>query len=243
MTKLIEAAAMLLGGLSLFAVSFVGFSVVSGTPLRDVAVVGKLLDHEPLEEAPAGAAALETLPASRRTERQVIESSLGTLGTWSLPAPFTQEELRALADELQARLKTLDVRETQLDQRERDLESRDGEIAERYSTLEDMRKDLEAFKAELILREQEVRRDEGAREERESARWSGVARVIAGLEDEAAGRRLAAYGPEEAASILLAMDEARATEVLNQLEGERWKAFVNAYTEARARAGVPAGKR
>lgn len=243
MTKIIETAAMALGGLSLFAVSFVGFSVFSGRPLRDVALIGGLLPPADEAEAtpPAGGPQSSEPPAQdARTERQVVEASLGTLGAWSLPSPFTPNELRTLTEELKARLARLDLRQAELERASAELEADREVIAERFGALEEMRKDLEAFKAELILREQEVLRDEGAARERENERWTSVARVLSGLEDEAAGRRLASFTPEEGAQILLGMEETRAAELLNQLEGKLWKDFVGAYTEARAlRSGRP----
>lgn len=238
MTKIIETTAMVLGGLSLFAVSFVGFSVFSGRPLREMALVGSLLPPEDEAESTAiagGQEPVESAPREARTERQVVEASLGALSAWSLPSPFTPNELRTLSEELKAKLARLDLREAELERTAAELEADRDVIAERYEALEEMRKDLEAFKAELILREQEVRRDEGAAEERENERWTSVARVLSGLEDELAGRRLASFTPEEGAQILLGMDDTRATELLNQLEGKLWKDFVGAYTEAQAK--------
>lgn len=236
MTKLIETAAMVLGGLSLFAVSFVAFTVVSGGPLEDVAVIGKFFasseeDSDSDEPAPT----TETPQEKPKTNTEVVEASLGSIGVWSLPSPFTQTELRTLTDELKGKLQQLDLREADLERREKDLASDQEIVTERFTSLETMRKDLEAFKAELMLREQEVIRDEGAAEERENARWADVARVIAGLEDEVAGRRLISFPAEEAATILLAMEPERAAELLNQLEGDDWKSYVEAYTDARAK--------
>lgn len=239
MTKLIETAAMVLGGLSLFAVSFVAFTVVSGVPLDDVAILGKLLP-EPEEHAPAPEEPTKT-PERQRSNTAVVEASIGSIGAWSLPSPFTQSELRELAEELKAKLREIDLREAELDQRQKDVDAQLEVVAERFRALEEMRSDLEAFKAELLLREQEVLRDEAAAHERESARWGDVALVVAGLEDDEAGKRLTSFPPEDAARILLAMQPERAAELLNQLEGDDWKAYVEAYTEARARLRAGSG--
>ena len=237
MTKIIEIAAMILGGLSLLAVSFVGFTVVSGSPLHEMAVIGKYFASEETEDdsaAPANSEPEE--PEKPKTNTEVVETSLGSMGAWSLPSPFTQNELQSLTDELKTKLQRLDLLEAELQQREQQVEEDREVIAERFAALEDMRKDLEAFKAELSLREQEVLRDESAAQEQETARWQDVANVVAALEDDAAGRRLMSFPPEDAASILLAMDAERAAELLNLLDGDSWKDYVEAYTDARAKA-------
>ena len=243
MSKIIEIVAMLLGGLSLLAVSFVGFSVLSGAPLQDVAVIGGMFATEDEDGAKSnGSDAAPATPPEpeKRSNTEVVEASIGSMGAWSLPSPFTQTELKSLADEMKGKLRRLDLREAELDQREKEVLADQELIAERFESLETMRKELEAFKAELTLREQEVLRDESAAQEEETARWGDVARVIAALEDEAAGLRLASFPPDDAASILVAMDPERAAELLNQLEGDRWKDYVEAYTEKRVKARLGA---
>lgn len=241
MSKLIEIAAMVLGGLSLFAVSFVAFTMVSGTDMRRVAVIGSLLpevavdgDGEPVAEPETHALP----PMPQRTNEQVVEASLGVLGTWNLPSPYTQNELQALADELKMRRSRLELRANDLDVREQDLEAEQELIAEQHRTLEAMKAELEAFQAELALREQELRNEERAVADAHTERWKGVARVIAGLETDAAATRLKAFEPVEAARILTQMDDERAATLLNELDGKLWKDYVDAYTDLLAERGA-----
>jgi len=236
MTKLIETAAMALGGLSLLAVSFVAFTVFSGTPLDEVAVLSKLLHGQDAATEPP-TEPVEVAPSKPRSNTDVVETTLGSLGAWTLPSPFTENELQTLTDELKTKLQRLDLRQADQDRREEELDADRKTVAERFDSLESMQKDLEAFKAELKLREQEVLRDEAAASERATARWTDVGRVIAALEDEAAGRRLSSFPPEDAARILLSMEPTRAAEILNQLEGDSWKDYVEAYTDLRAASG------
>jgi len=231
MSKLIEIAAMVLGGLSLFAVSFVAFTTFSGTELGDVAVIGRFFEHDD-DADDASEAPSETPPeAPERTNAQVVEASLGVLGTWHLPAPYSSNELQALADELKMRRSRLELRRNDLDVREEALEAEKELIAERHRTLEAMQEELESFQSELVLREQEVRREERAVEETRTQRWKGIARVIAGLETPVASERLKTFEPVEAARILGQMDEERATTLLNELDGAIWKDYVDAYTD------------
>lgn len=242
MSKLIEFAAMALGGLSLLAVSFVAFTMVSGTDMRDVAVIGKLLPQVETDGEPAGEpASNDRLPdPPKRTDQQLVEASLGVLGTWSLPSPYSHNELQALAEELKMRRSRLELRENDLDVREGELRAEHELIAERHRTLEAMKAELEAFQSELTLREQELLREEKAVADSRTERWKGIARVIAGLETEAAATRLKAFEPVEAARILGQMGDEQATTLLNELDGAVWKDYVDAYTDHLAELG---GKR
>lgn len=231
MTKTIEIAAMALGGVSLFAVCFLGFALLSGTPLADVPLVGSLL-RSPELTPPAGAPAQEPPQARERTRSrpELVASALGTLGAWSLPSPFRADELAALEDELQAELHEVEVRARALDERERELDERAHTLAERFETLEDLRRQLDTFAQELELRESEVLVAEEARDERQAARWNQLATVLAALDPRAAGERLVAYEPQEAAQALRALPPETAAEILNELGADEWKAYVDAYT-------------
>jgi len=232
MNRLIELAAMLLGGLSLFAVAFVGFTVVSGTPMSEVPMVGSFFEPPQLETAPDdGEEEKERQERlAERTDKEVIQASMGVLDVWSLPSPYTRTELQTLTDELKARMHRLDLQETELAEREARVQEQLDVVAERFETIESLRAQLDSYRDELELRAQEVERVESDADARREARWQRVAGVIANLDDEVAGARLSSYSPEDAAMILTAMDDGRAADLLNQLQGERWKEYVDAYT-------------
>jgi hypothetical protein len=252
MNRLIEIAAMLLGGVSIFTVCFVGFVALSGKSMSEVALVGKLFPA-PAEHAAEGAAGEEHANAAPEyedgageqelTDSQVLDASLGVLGTWTLPSPYSTGELRSLADEVKRKLRELDGRESALRERERNAAEREQDVAERLKTLAKLRAELELVEQELAGREQALQGRELALADGEAARWSGIARVLAGLEDEEAGQRLLEYSPADAARILAALgDETRASEILNQVQGPRWKEYVDAYTAERARPPAPRRK-
>ncbi len=250
MNKLIELAAILLGGTSFFAVCFVGFAAFSGTPLNEVPVVGQLLPapDEPQEGAKdAEHAAPETKDHAPETPKEHEDRAprppreeLALLSTWSLPSPFSAEELLALVDQLKAQRLELDQREAQLALRESGIQEREEQVADEGASLTRLRKDLESYELDLATREFEVQRLEKDAADRQDARWADVGGVIAALESSAAGERLGKYTPEEAAQILRSIDEDKAVEILNQLQGDRWKEYVDAYTrEAKKEAGRP----
>lgn len=245
MNRFMEIAALLLGGISLFTVCFVGFLGLSGKPMHEVALIGKFFEA-PAGDGEDGSATAEHAeggdPASEEADAghekrddEVIEASLGMLGAWTLPAPYTTSELRTLADELKRRLHRLEERDRGLDLRERGLEEQSESIAARTQDLESLRKELEAFEAALAERESVLQRGEKAELALRESKWSELGKVIAGLESEEAASRIAAYTPQEAAQILVTLgDGDRAVEILNQMQGERWKEYVDAYTDRSA---------
>ncbi len=237
MNRIIEIAALLLGGVSFFAVCFVGFAAISGTPLNEVALIGEFVAAP---EAGDEDIAHEDEPASDENADQpkepehapVVQSGLGMLSTWSLPSPFSSQELEELVDEIKTERLELDQREAQLALRESEIQEQEGLLAEKTATLGNMRKELEVYEGALATREFEVRRLEEEADERADLRWSQVGGVFAALDPEEAGQRLGQYSPAEASRILRAMDDEKAVEILNQLQGDRWKEYVDAYTQA-----------
>jgi hypothetical protein len=238
MNKLLELAAILLGGTSFFAVCFVGFSAISGTPLNEVPLVRTLVaSPEPGDEAHEPASEHEAHEDQPAREPEASEPApreeLALLATWSLPSPYSAEELGALADQLKAQRLELDQREAQLALRESGLQEREEQVAAESSTLTRMRKELEDYELDLATREFEVRRLEQEADERRQEGFAEVGGVLSALETTDAGERLGKYTPEEAAQILRGIDDERAIEILNQLQGDRWKAYVDAYSKAR----------
>lgn len=246
MNRIIEIAAMAIGGMSLFLVAFVGFASLSGKDMSQVAVIGKLFPKPP-EEKDEHAAVAEITPAEQKgdgrarglSDAAVIEASLGVLSAWTLPSPYSTSELRVLSEEIKAKRAELEEQEHALARRERECADSEQELQERLKTLTELQQHLQTLQAELSEREQTVARQEDAVQASADSRWSAVAGVIAAIEEPtAAAKRLQEYPPEEAAKILRAMgDDERAGEILNALEETRWKEYVGAYTAEKARAG------
>lgn len=244
MNRIIEIAAMTVGGLSLFLVCFVGFASLSGRDMSQVAVIGKLFPAPAGESGEHGAAEAEHDDGGGKEEKNlsdaaVIEASLGVLSAWTLPSPYSSSELRVLSEEIKKKRGELEEAEHALARRERAVQDDEQELAERLKTLEELQKHLETVQGELSEREQAVARQENAVQSNADARWASVASVIGAIEEPAAAaKRVAEYEPEEAAKILRALgDDARAGEILNALEESRWKEYVSAYTAEKARAG------
>ena len=152
------------------------------------------------------------------------------MGTWDLPSPFTQEELQSLIDEFKGLRAVQDLREQELDEREMQLDSQTATIAERFQSLARLRTECEEFARKLDLRELEVIRDEEITRDKDTAQWREMGEVLAGLDETVAGQRLVQYLPEEAAAILRAMTPAEASTLLNSIDAQLWKEYMDAYT-------------
>jgi flagellar motility protein MotE (MotC chaperone) len=197
--------------------------------MSEVPGIGALFP-EPEEEDPA-AKEEKVSPKPRRSENEIIQSGLGSLGVWSLPAPYTSEELRSLVDELKAKLLVADRREVDLSRREEDLELELETLSERYLGLEQMRAELEQYESELDLREDEVSSKEGLENERNLAKWRSVAPVLAMLEPEEAAKKIVRYPAKDAAEILHAMTDIKAGAILTSIPDENFREYLDAYSE------------
>jgi len=251
MNKIIEMVALAVGGLSLFLVAFVGFASMSGRDVSMIAVIGKLFPA-PAEDGGHGNASGEHASAAGAegehgeegghteslSDSAVIEASLGVLSAWTLPSPYSTSELRVLSEEIKRKHAELEERELALGRRERAVDEDEHELEERLKTLEELRTYLESLQQELTDKEAELVRQESSLEAGKDARWGQVALVIGGIEEAAAAaKKLQEFPAEDAAKILRALgDDARASEILNQVEPARWKSYVDAYTFEKARA-------
>ena len=235
MSKVLEIAAMLLGGFSILAVCFFGFSLTAGVPLHELAIVGDLFEAPPEGQRPvAPAASPEPVPATR-APAEVLRSNLGVLGTWSLPSPYDEEELASLAAELKATNRLLEVRAGELDRRAQELDEEERLLGERFAALRELQRRLEDHEAELILREQEVQSQEGVAAEHRMRASADLARLFESLDAKAGASFLAALSAGEAAAVLRQMDVERAAELLDALRsqgGTDWKAYLEAYSQA-----------
>jgi flagellar motility protein MotE (MotC chaperone) len=239
MNRILEIAAMALGGLSLFAVCFLGFATMAGVPLHSVAVIGNLFPEPAAKPDYVATTGGELEPAPRRPDpAAVYQSSLGVLGTWSLESPFSADELKSLVDEVKLKKEQLNVELKNVARRAGELDAREEALAEQYGALDELRARLEAFETELLMRSAEVERDEGAKAAQDDRTYKKLASLISGIQDpKEAGLRLTAYSPEEATKILLHLTpEKKALEILNTFSGDRYLAYSRAWAEA---AGAP----
>lgn len=234
MSKFLEIMILALGGLSLFVVAFMGFAASAGVPLDEVAVVGPLFSLRAVETEPAAEDAdAEDEPDVRirpaLTDLEVLQSNLGVIASYRLPAPYSGEELAELVDELKAQRYALDQREQSLDDRETRVTEREETSALQLQALEDMRLRLNEEAQRLEARAAEVNRDEAAQMERETSVWQTRAELFSDGDPEELVGRLMQFSPEDAGRILRKVGPERAKELLAAVPERQWKSYADAY--------------
>ncbi|WP_145191839.1 hypothetical protein [Planctomycetes bacterium Pla163] len=249
MMKPLELGLLGVGGLSLFSVCFVGFASVAGVPMHTLPVIGGLYEAPPVhEEEPEPLVQDPDDPEQIATneqklsnpQRKIIENSVASLGSWTLPPPFEMEDLGRLVDELRTGRDDLDRQTQLLDSREEQIAEELDSLSKRSTQLDELRRDLEEREAQLARKTEEFERlaedlnrtdllrDDDA--EKELLRQSLF--FAEGEIDEAA-KRLASFDAEEAALILHKLtDSNRAVAILNALPETAWKEYMTAYSRA-----------
>lgn len=237
MNKIIEILAIALGGLSLFAVCFLGFAVMSGQSMENVPVIGELLADEEQGDGDPNQASKPSKPSMDKSDTEIVESTVSVLQHWSMPSPFSASELNDLAEEMKARSARLDQWEQELDAAEAAVAEEKQTLSERRESLEALQQRLEEYERELSLRAQEVERSEDDAAQRLSRKWSVIASVIENgeLEGQRAVEAMAEYEPEEAAQILRHLDAARASVILGAMQKHEglkkpWTEYMEAYS-------------
>lgn len=249
MMKPLEFSLLGVGGLSLFSVCFVGFASVAGVPMHSLPVIGGLyeapqvlkVEPEELVQDPNDPEQL----ASGETElsnpqRKVIENSVASLGSWTLPPPFEIEDLGRLVEELRTGRDDVDRQTQLLDSREEQITEELDSLSRRSTQLDELRRDLEEREAKLARRSEEfeglaqdLNRTDLLRDDTAEQELLRQSLFFAEGEVDEAAKRLGSFAPDEAALILHKLeDSARAIEILNALPEPLWKEFMTAYSRA-----------
>lgn len=250
MKPAVQYALIGVGGLVLLGGSFITFSALSGAPLHEVAILKHFVaapeqadepessgsksadgDAEHTDEPVAKEAGAHA-PSPSKAEQRAIAANVGVLSAFSLPAPFSADELsnlqtslRGATDEAQKRLQRAEARERELAEWEHALEQRKDELQE-------LRRLLEKKELELSMREEEVSRDTRAKEERDQQSWADLARFFAEGDPEDLARKLVLFEPKEAVRILRALDDERAGALVNALPADKYHEYLQAYRAA-----------
>lgn len=254
MKPAVKYALMGVGGVVLAFGSFVTFAALSGTPLHEVAIIKNFV-HAPADagehggepdktaegsgekpaasehapEAAAGSAEEHAPKPGAQPSPHALEASVGVLGAFALPAPFSADELGDLQRELREAHHGARERLAKIEERERALDDYERSLDQRYKELSELRQKLEKKELELSLREDEVKRDLDARNSREAASWRELAKFFEEGEPDALAQKLVGYEPREAVKILRALDDERASALLNAIPQDKYHEYLEAY--------------
>jgi len=236
--------------------SFIGYIVLSGTPVQELKGVGKLFAEdvkaEVVVEAPVESYSEdEARAADTRAAQQVFDDAGLALGAFSFPAPFSVKELNALEARLTTKIAELAEREQALEQREREADRTREHLTDLESALEQQRSALlrqsdnnEARGAELSNMSGAVAAQRSALNAENELHQEKLAQLYADNKAEDAARMLmSAAGPSEAALILVRLEPERQAELLEEIESQRpeeFKAYYDAFNRSLASTPAPA---
>jgi len=239
------------GGLVLLFGSFVTFAALSGQPLHKVAVLSLFVkapdaprepsprEHE--SETPAAQPAATTAQGEKplaKEDVKAVERTIGVLGAFALPSPFSTDELTDLQQQLGRGNKDLKARLARVEQRERELDDRERDIEQRQLELTELRQKLVDKESELRMLSDEVTRDSEARNARDAASWKELSKFFEEGEPADLAKKLLSFDRREAAKILRSLDDERASAIVNALPADKYHDYLDAYRAETAKDGT-----
>jgi len=252
MNRSIEIGAMILGSASLLLVSFMGFAIMSGVPLNEVAVVGRFFPdtHISVPGDVPKAAPMDTTKSSPRPKGTgqgkpldaLVANSLGLMSAYSTPSPYTQTQLKELVGQIKARSARLEARSNELDQREASLNEREADNGQKLAALKDLQDHLDSLQKELLAREAEVDGKEETVRLKDNRKYAKIAGVLEGFKPQRRDQLLSQYEPDQAALILQSMTEDIRSKALAGLSELLPPEKVRAYVEAFSAVGGEKGR-
>jgi len=253
MKPAVKYALFAAGGLVLLGGSFVVFAALSGTPLHEVAILKNFVaapktDEHAAKPAPAdehaatadehtdmarsdGESSAKT-PHIRPGDARAIEANVGVLSAFMLPSPLSAGELSELQQSLRNTNNDAKKRLERITQRERELDEWEHSLDERTQEIQELRRVIERKELDITLREDEVKRDESAKNARETQSWGELAKFFAEGDPEDLAKKLVLFEPKEAVRILRALDDERASALVNALPPDKYHAYLEAYRAA-----------
>lgn len=242
MNKKVEIGVLAAGGFGLFSLCFIGFALMSGQPMSEMAVIGPLFpsdeseegeDGEQVASGEAGASGAEEgevgLPERRVNAQDIVTANLGVLGGFNMPAPFARADLEQLVDELRNERDGLKEREDAVTEREALVESQIAALDEKAVEIERIKDEIDVQTAALELRALELSRDEEVEAAGADLRYENLATLYSDGDVKQVVGDLTALGPEDAARVLRILEEDRALELLRAMKDPDRQQFIEAW--------------
>ncbi|MFN0007785.1 MAG: hypothetical protein ACKVXR_07740 [Planctomycetota bacterium] len=239
MSKIGSKVTWIAAGSAVFAVTFLGVSLLRGAsmsevpPFRWFAAPAPAADPE-AKAAPASSPAQgapSTSVASAPEEQPPAPSivptmTAGVLGTFVLPSPYDARELHDLDRRLKVRLAGIAAEEERLKRREQELADWQTLLQLRAAELADLRAALGDPSAPAGTAADAPGKGLTAAT---ASSWRALAPLFAEGDPGEVSERLGQLAPEEAAQVLGGLDPERCAEILNAMPKERYKAFLDAW--------------
>lgn len=232
MKKLLKIGTYSVGGVAVFFTAFTTFAALSGVPMHEVKILGAFVDP-PSEEGGQSSTSPVTGPEQpttlRKTAEDLLDANVNVLDSFLIEAPFTSDELGQLQAELKNRVRELKQLQLRQDQKAKELDEQEETLDLRYSELMNLRAALESFETDLHASAEELERDREAQVERERTGWKKLAKTFEDGDPALLSQRLVMYEPMDAARILHALDDERASELITLIEPLKYREYADAY--------------
>lgn len=231
--KIIELAAIGIGGISLFLASFLVFALSAGVPAHQVAIVGGLF---PAPEVPERATTGVAIPGAtpdivEKTMDDVLISTLNRLPAYTIQSPFADDEMSELVEKLKGTKLAYEEGVRDIELREDALAKRDANLDERDRILKDLMAALDRREDEMRLLQMEL--DNGIRlaDAAKEAEWATIATGFASDNYEQHAQRLGEYEAEESAMILKYLEADHRQNITDVLTPDVFKEIMAAYSK------------
>ena len=241
---------MAVGGLVLLFGSFVTFAALSGQPLHKVAVLKLFVKapEAPRETSPRAtedetptaqpAATAQGEKPMAKEDVKAVERTIGVLGAFALPSPFSTDGLTDLQQQLGRGNKDLKARLAKVEARERELDDRERDVEQRQLELTELRQKLNEKESELRMLSDEITRDSEARNARDAASWKELSKFFEEGDPKDLAKNLLSFDPREAVKILHSLDDERASALVNALPADKIHDYLEAYRAQTVKNGA-----
>ncbi|MDG1499222.1 MAG: hypothetical protein P8N31_06540 [Planctomycetota bacterium] len=233
LNKIIEFAAIGIGGLSLFLASFLVFALSAGIPASQVAIVGGLFpEPEVSKQASSGEVIDGAMPGIvEKTMDDILISHLDRLPTFTIQSPFADDEMAELIDKLKSTKLAYEEGVRNIEEREDALIKRDANLDEKDRILKDHMAALDRREAEMRLVQMEL--DNGIRvaDAAKEAEWATIATGFGGDNYKQHAERLVGYKAEESAMILKYLEADQRQNITDVLAAEDFREIMAAYSK------------
>lgn len=222
MNHVLKILAYGIGGFVLLVGTFVTISALTGTPLHEVKGVGKFFPEQVVVEEGTSTMLPDAeveIENDTRSPRQLFDSAATPLNSFTLADPFSAEELSTLERTLQIKLDEVAERARDLDVRERELDADRQHLDDRYGELQSLRTALLEQGADNEAAGDEVDHDREVLEEDKMETYKQMSTIFVDTEAaDAAALLSSVYGPEEAAKVLVHLEEERIRDIIAALQ-------------------------
>ncbi|MFT5079448.1 MAG: hypothetical protein ACI9D0_000038 [Bacteroidia bacterium] len=231
--KIIELAAIGIGGLSLFLASFLVFALSAGVPAHQVAIVGGLFPAPDVGDQPTSSAIIDgaTPDIVEKTMDDVLISTLDRLPSYTIQSPFADDEMSTLVEELKRTKLAYEEGVQDIEQREDALTKRDANLDEKDRILKDLMAALDRREMEMKLLQAELDNGLKVADEAKEAEWATIATGFLGSNFEKLALLVGTYADEEAAMILKNLENDQRQGILDALSQDKFKEIMAAYSK------------